>query len=181
MRVSWGVLVFALAVPSAAEATSYACNNGETLQQCMERQAREARENPSRPANPYEPGPHPHPVERPQYPPSAGGGQPRCNWLSAVNYAQVTNNRRGTRCGTPDSVEFDVTNIANQPLKVLVYMQLTNGSWNKEPDGTFDAGMHPGERHNFYTCHSTGYIKVVAMPITDFKANRCSYPDYKGY
>lgn len=91
------------------------------------------------------------------------------------------NDKRGTRCGSPDSMELDVRNIANQPLKVVVYIQRSNGSWQKDADGTFNEGMRPGEKHNFYTCHSTGYYKVIAMPIAAFNANHCSYPDYRGH
>jgi len=179
-----GTLLVSTVVAPLAQATSYACNNGETLQQCMEREKREAARRPSAPTYPRQPAHNPAP-QRPVYnqtpAPATGSGGAACNWLSAVQYARVSNAHRGTRCGTRDSIELKVTNVASEPIKVVVYLQETNGRWQKNADGTFDTGLGPGRDMGFYTCHATGSYKVIAMPARSFRAGKCSYPDYNGH
>jgi hypothetical protein len=105
----------------------------------------------------------------------SGGGAGTCVWGSANNCMQISM-RRGTRCGTSNSVEVDVRNVCGSAIKVYNCIQRTDGNWTCMPDGLFDRGLAPGGTANFYTCAGTGQNRNWAMPISSYDSSRCRWP-----
>lgn len=109
----------------------------------------------------------------------SGGGAPKsCNWFSAMQAVQIVKNRRGSRCGAPNSHEVEIRNGSSFSIKTLVYIQSSSGKWVKSADGTFNSGMPPGKIFNHYVCSGTGQMKIAAMPLQDFLRSDCGYPEY---
>jgi hypothetical protein len=101
-----------------------------------------------------------------------------CNWFSATQAVQIIKNRRGSRCGAPDSHEVEIRNASGVRIKTLVYIQSSTGRWIKNADGTFNSGMEPGKVVNHYACSGTGQMKIAAMPLQNFLQSNCNYPEY---
>jgi hypothetical protein len=100
-----------------------------------------------------------------------------CNWNSAPQCVQVVSATRGTRCGSPTSLEVKVRNACTSPVKFVVSIQRSDGTWDALPDGTFSTGTRPGEVNEWFECNTANRYRVYSMPINDFVANRCKYPE----
>lgn len=72
---------------------------------------------------------------------------------------RVTAVRRGTRCGKPSSIEFDVQNISSENLRGYVVVDTTAGK-RYEPTGLLAPGREM--RGVIFTCDATGGYSVVA-------------------
>jgi hypothetical protein len=73
---------------------------------------------------------------------------------------QITAVRVGTRCGTSNSMEVDVVNTANLPLRGYVVFQTASGK-SYEPTGL----LQPGEENEGtqFVCRATGRPYAIAQ------------------
>ena len=61
--------------------------------------------------------------------------------------------KRGTQCGSADSLQIKVKNRCSQKVYVKMCLEKKNGQWSCGSDST----LAPGKTNNgFWTCHATG-------------------------
>ena len=89
----------------------------------------------------------------------------------AVSHASdedIIHERRGTRCGNPDSVEIDLRNDSRKNLRGYALFERSDGRKEKVATGL----VYPGGTTNLYICDGTGEYSIRVNFGTD-----PSYPE----
>ena len=74
---------------------------------------------------------------------------------SAAERVVVISVKRGKQCNSPASLLVKVKNIGGEIAQVCIYLQKTNGAWNRGY-----STLRPNETTSYYTCKSTGKFAV---------------------
>ena len=107
---------------------------------------------------------------------SCGGSTGTCNWQLNPSYVTV-NAVMSDMCGEPNGgITLTMTNQSSQPIRIGVCIELNSGNWYSTADGTFDAGVAPGQSVTAWNCYATGQWKIFVLPLNTFVANNCSFP-----